>query len=88
MIGDKLETTKWSLGEIQFEKISSPTGPKKMADQKEDRFKPQPELLPKWPHERVPDAFLLPLVFIGMLLSTWFIFPSLVLPNMSLPLYN
>ena len=48
MVEDKLETTKWNLGDLQFEKVSLPTGPKKMADQREDKFKAQPELLPNW----------------------------------------
>jgi len=71
------QTTKWNIGAITFEKIGGAATVKKNADQKEDRFKPLPVILPSWKHEDIPKSKILYWVTIGMLAACWLLFPAM-----------
>lgn len=73
------EAVKWNLGEVHFAKVSSPAQPKRNADQKEDRFKALPELLPHWPGEVVPQSRAAHWLLIGLMAACWLVFPIGVL---------
>jgi len=76
--GGSASTTKWNLGTITFDKVTTGSGIKRSFDQKEDIFKPLPEILPTWEHEEIPKSSFLHLAFIAMLTCAWLLFPLMI----------
>jgi hypothetical protein len=73
------QTQKWDLGTLAFQKTSFPPGAKRTADQREDRFKPLPEILPTFKAEDIPKTNILHYLFCGLIVSAWLVPMSLVL---------
>ena len=58
--------------------MTAPVSGKKMPDQKEDRFKPLPEIKPVFTGEYIPVVHAIHYVFGALLIACWLVFPLLV----------